>query len=189
MSRPIHSVNHLKSRYNKFQILAILCTIVTIIAVILSSISSFQLGKLSRLERKTNATKTDSIHSALKNELEAATKEMLELSEKLEKSSNANQSLEKKNASLQKKLQEAHQPPTSRLKEADNKLEPAKLNEPSEKNTQVPAPEPTEREASQTTAPDQTSPPSQPTEQVVSPDPSPMTTENVQVENNATQVE
>jgi regulator of replication initiation timing len=158
-------VNHLKSRFNKFQILAIIFTTVTVIAVILSSISGFQLGKLIRSERQSDASKTDSIQSTLKNELEAATKEVQTLREKLEKSSNVNQSLKKKNASLQQKLQETLQPPASPLDDVENDSKPENLDEPSEQEAQTPAPEPIEAEAPQTPAPDQASPPSPTTEQ------------------------
>ena len=46
---PIHTVQHIKSVYKKYQIVAIVFTAITILAALLAAISGFQFAKLRKI--------------------------------------------------------------------------------------------------------------------------------------------
>jgi hypothetical protein len=47
---PIHTVQHIKSVYNKFQVIAVFFTAVTLLAALLAAVSGFQLAKLRKMQ-------------------------------------------------------------------------------------------------------------------------------------------
>lgn len=104
MTRPIHSLKHIKSAYRKIQILVFICISITIITVILAAISSFRIGSLGRRSMAASAREINAAETASTKKLADADKELAALKEKLEESDNTIKSLREKNASLQKKL-------------------------------------------------------------------------------------
>ncbi len=48
MSVPIHSIQHIKSKYKKFQLIAIIFALITLVAFILATLSSFLLANLTK---------------------------------------------------------------------------------------------------------------------------------------------
>jgi hypothetical protein len=47
---PIHTVQHVKSVYNKFQVMAVVFTAMTLLAALLAAVSGFQLARLRKMQ-------------------------------------------------------------------------------------------------------------------------------------------
>lgn len=104
MTRPIHSLKHIKSSYKKIQILVFVCMCVTVFAVLLSTISSFHLGSLGRRLKTASAREINAKETALTQKLASTDKELVVLKDKLKETEETIKNLRAKNASLQKKL-------------------------------------------------------------------------------------
>lgn len=104
MTRPIHSLMHIKASYKKIQILVFVCMGVTLIAVFFSAISSFHLGSLGRRLKTASSMEINAKETALAQKLASTEKELVVLKEKLKETEVSINDLRAKNASLQKKL-------------------------------------------------------------------------------------
>lgn len=109
MTRPIHSVKHVQSAFNKFQILALIFAVVTIGAVLLASISSIQLARLGSRQKAKSSNDIQSIETAMSKKLSSANQELASLKKKLGDMNAILKSLQSKNANLKKKLAEGLQ--------------------------------------------------------------------------------
>lgn len=104
MTRPIHSLKHIKASYKKIQILVFVCMCVTVIAVFFSAISSFHLGSLGRRLKTASAREINAKETALTKKLASTDEELATLKEQLKETEETIKDLRAKNASLQKKL-------------------------------------------------------------------------------------
>jgi uncharacterized protein YlxW (UPF0749 family) len=104
MTRPIHSLKHIKASYKKIQILVFVCLCVTLIAVFFSAISSFHLGSLGRRLKTASAREINAKETALTKKLASTDEALATLKEQLKETKETIKNLRAKNASLQKKL-------------------------------------------------------------------------------------
>lgn len=111
MTRPIHSVKHLKTAYKKFQGIALICTAVTFVAVVVSSASSIHLGKLIRIQKAATSREVVGIESTWTKKLDESKRQISDLQAKMKALDAKIKGLQSKNADLQKQLAVAKQPP------------------------------------------------------------------------------
>ena len=110
MTRPIHSVKHLKTAYKKFQGIALICTAVTFVAVVVSSTSSIHLGSLIRIQKAESSRKAVGIETALTQKLDESKRQISDLQGKMKELDSKIKGLQAKNADLRKQLAMAKQP-------------------------------------------------------------------------------
>jgi len=127
MTRPVHTVKYMQTRYRKYQILAIVCTLVTVAAAILTALSGIQVNALKKNEVQTKKDVAASYEQeaiSAKMELNKMKKTLAETQQLLTLEKQKSDNLLQKVSVLQLKIDAIEAAVSAPAQQADN-LKPA----------------------------------------------------------------
>ncbi len=139
---PIHTVQHVKSVFTKYQIFAILFTAITLIAAFLTVVSGFQLAKLQKLQKVETQMTPEPVQPAPAAANDKLDKQIISLENQLRIEKTTSQELRLQIQDLKNKIAVLRNPPphpTQPVVEEKTTVVLPKLTPPP---AQAPAPEP-----------------------------------------------
>ena len=139
---PIHTVQHVKSVFKKYQIIAILFTAVTLITAFLTAVSGFQLAKLRKMQQVQTQTPPKTVQPAPAAANDNLDKQINSLENQLQTEKNTSQELRLKIQELENKITALKSPPPNPEKPGVEKKTTAVLPKLTPPPVQVPAHEP-----------------------------------------------
>lgn len=110
MTRPVHTVKYMQTKYRKYQFLAIVCALLTIGASLLAALSGIQIGALRKAQAKAEDSSTSSqeqIAAAAQKELEEVKTDLSQTLRQLASERQIVNSLQEKVTILQRQLEMA----------------------------------------------------------------------------------
>jgi hypothetical protein len=100
---PIHTVQHIKSVYNKYQVIAVVFTATTLLAALLAAVSGFQLAKLRKMQPVETQSPTAPVEEAAPGDA-GLEKQVKMLENQLQSEKTTSQELRAKVHELEKKI-------------------------------------------------------------------------------------
>ncbi|MCP4744924.1 MAG: hypothetical protein GY874_02115 [Desulfobacteraceae bacterium] len=104
MTRPIHSIEHIKATYKKYQMIALVCTSISIIAVLLSTLSNCQLSRLYNKNIRSATSSNNQSIAKLNRDMNSLREKLSKITQRLEIEKSNVAALKSRSNELEKKL-------------------------------------------------------------------------------------
>jgi len=139
---PIHTVQHVKSVFTKYQIIAILFTAITLTTAFLAAVSGFQLEKLKKIQRVETQTAPAPVQPAPAATNDKLDKQIISLENQLRAEKTTSGELRHKIQELENKISALKTPPPHKTQPVVEEKTTVVLPKLTPPPPQAPAPEP-----------------------------------------------